>query len=167
MDTEFKPAGEGLRKSRVDYTTDQLQILEKAYAWGNGSSLKPFTISGFAGTGKTTVTRDIVRNLNGTIAVTAPTHKAVRIASSQIDREGRTIQKLLGLRPNTDLEHFDVNNPQFDPLATPTIKDYKYVIVDEASMINKGLYKLLLSESAQYGTKIIFVGKWIADIKAA
>ena len=42
---------------------------------------------------------------------------------------GTTIQKLLGLRPNTDIEKFDINRPKFDPLGRDEIQYYKIIIL--------------------------------------
>lgn len=148
--------------TRTDYTSQQLEAIELILDWCNSSIVTKndisFTLSGFAGTGKTTITKDIVRNVKGTIACTAPTHKAVRIASKTIGIDGNTIQKLLGLRPNTDLDNFDVNNPQFDSIGNVYIQNYRYIIIDECSMINKSLFELLIKEAFKYKVKLLFVG---------
>ena len=158
---EYQPT-RTYKVSRNDYVRGQLEAIDKILEWAH-SSIKvkddlAFTLSGFAGTGKTTIAKDIVKNLRGSIAVTAPTHKAVRIASNTIGVEGSTIQKLLGLRPNTDLESFDVNNPQFDPIGNVYIKNYKYILIDECSMINSALFDTLMAEAYQYKVKLLFIG---------
>jgi len=140
--------------SRNDYTEGQLKAIDNIIKWIKGNNLL-YTLSGFAGTGKTTVLKDIVKIVGGSIACTAPTHKAVRVAESSIGVEGNTIQKLLGLRPNLDLKDFDINNPQFDPLGNVYIKNYKLVIVDEASMVNRSLYGFIKKESDKYNVKIL------------
>ena len=91
--------------------------------------------------------------------------EAVRVAEANIGVKGSTIQKLLGLRPNLDLKDFDINNPQFDPLGNVYIKNYKLIIVDEASMINRSLYNFIKAESKKYNVKILYVGRRIADFK--
>ena len=148
-----------VKTSTFTYTKGQSDGINKIISWAYNRNIKtPFVLSGFAGTGKTTIARDIVKNLKGTIACTAPTHKAVRVVSKSIGKEGATIQKLLGLRPNIDLENFDINKPQFDMLANVAIKNYKYILIDECSMINKDLYTLLIRESDNYGVKLLFMG---------
>lgn len=117
-----------------------------------------FLLAGNAGTGKTTSVKVFIDSFKGRVAVSAPTHKAKKVAAKAIGRKAETIHSLLGLRPNVDLENFDVNNPQFDPLVEPTIGDYSLIVVDEASMINKGLYKLLMQKAGEAGTKIVFMG---------
>jgi len=155
---ELKPRKSYTLSKSVDYTNDQLNAIDSIINWSRSNNMEPFTLSGFAGTGKTTILKDIVKNLLGTVACTAPTHKAVRVVSNSIGVEGSTIQKLLGLRPNTDLANFDINRPQFDPLGNIYIKNYKYIIVDECSMINKSIFNLLINESKKYNVKILFVG---------
>lgn len=157
MDIDFKPTS-SYTTSRNDYTQGQLMVLDKSVQWAKGNYGIWATIKGFAGTGKTTVARDIIHNLTGTIAVSAPTHKAARVAASAMGADVFTIQKLLGLRPNVNLENYDVNNPQFDPIAPATLKDFKYLFVDEGSMVNRYLKKLILDEAAKYKTKVIFIG---------
>lgn len=154
---DYKPA-KTIGLSRTDYTNDQKTAISKILDWAVNSDKEPFTLSGFAGSGKTTVFKDIVRNLSGTMAITAPTHKAVRIVSNTVGVEGSTIHKILGLRPNVDLNNFDVNNPQFDPIGTPWIKNYKYILIDECSFINKYLYGRILEESKKYNVKILLAG---------
>jgi len=150
--------------SRDDYTDGQLLAIDNILNWIKDNNLI-YTLSGFAGTGKTTVLKDIVKIIGGAIACTAPTHKAVRVAEANIGVKGSTIQKLLGLRPNLDLKDFDINNPQFDPLGNVYIKNYKLIIVDEASMINRSLYNFIKAESKKYNVKILYVGRRIADFK--
>lgn len=145
------------RLSRNDYTDQQLTAIGSILSWYNSTELV-YTLSGSAGTGKTTILRDIVANINGKIACTAPTHKAVSVASKSIGVEGKTIQKLLGLRPNVNLENFDINNPQFDPLGNTYLKDYKLVIIDECSMVNRSLHELIIRDSKEYGVKILYCG---------
>ena len=158
---QYQPTSQH-KLSRIDYTKEQIEALNISLDWA-AAPIKvtddvTFTLSGFAGTGKTTIATDFVRNIRGTIAVTAPTHKAVRIASNTIGVEGSTIQKLLGLRPNTDLADFDVNNPQFDAIGNVYIKDYKYVLIDECSMINSNLFDRLVKEAEYYNVKLFFIG---------
>ncbi len=123
------------------------------------------TLSGYAGTGKTTITKELIRyykkdkafQWNG-IAVSAPTHKAKKVIRRHTDETAYTIQGLLGLRPNTDLENFDINNPQFDPKAKKEICFYKFIIIDEASMLNESLYDLMVAEAKKFRVKVLFMG---------
>jgi exodeoxyribonuclease-5 len=142
----------------IDWTEDQYNAADKIIKWFNDGKDIMFTLGGFAGTGKTTLLREIVKHIRSTVAISAPTHIAVRIASTAVGIQGQTIHKLLGLRPNVTLESFDYNNPQFDPKGNKAIKNYGLVIIDEASMIPYGLHQLIKDEAKEYHVKILYVG---------
>lgn len=141
------------------FTSDQEDALDLLNNWYNNPTDLFFTLSGRAGTGKTYLLKcfinDIVRH---PICVSAPTHKAVRQVERSTDRKGKTLQSLHGLRPNVNLEEFDLNNVKFDQLGTPTMNNYKIVIIDECSMINSGLHDLNIRKARDLGTKILYVG---------
>jgi exodeoxyribonuclease-5 len=116
-------------------------------------------LSGYAGTGKTHLLKHFLNHeFNGTCCVTAPTHKAVRVIENVLNRKGKTLHSLLGLRLNTDLDNFDIANPQFDPKGNEYIKNYNLIIIDECSQINKGLYTLIVNKAQEYKVKILFIG---------
>jgi len=120
------------------------------------------TLVGSAGTGKTTVLKWLLELIDNSktrrIVVTAPTHKAKSVAERVTGLMGQTIQKLLGLRPNTDLEEFNIDNVLFDPIGTSEIANCDLVIVDECSMINEDLHKYITDQAARYKVKVLFVG---------
>lgn len=102
-------------------------------------------LSGPAGTGKTYLLKALIKNCGisySVIGCSAPTHKACRVLNESI-RMGsiniNTLQSDLGLKINFDVEKFDINNPPFDPKGRIKIDNYKLYIVDEASMIPRGL----------------------------
>ena len=120
-----------------------------------------FSFSGSAGTGKTTVMDSFIKQCGirqHKIAVSAPTHKAKSEISRRTGIEGHTLQGLLGLRPDTELDNFDVNNPAFSAIAEPKISLYDLVIIDECSMVNADLEETLNRQAKIYDTKIVYVG---------
>lgn len=143
----------------------QVEALSAMRAWVEYPTDLFFTLSGYAGTGKTTITKEFLRwyktdkrySWNG-IAVSAPTHKAKKVIHRATGESASTIQKLLGLRPNTDLEDFDINNPQFDPKASKEIAFIKLLIIDEASMLNENLFDMIVAEATRFKTKVLFMG---------
>ena len=119
-----------------------------------------FTLSGAAGTGKTTVVQEIIRMFKDKykIIVSAPTHKAKEVIGEITNLRAETIHSLLGLRPNIDLETFDPNNPTYQQLVEERISSADIHIIDECSMINKELFKMLIKKAILYKKRIIFIG---------
>ena len=122
-----------------------------------------FTLSGYAGTGKTTITKHVIQewktlNRYSSVAVSAPTHKARKVIKRATGESSHTVQSLLGLRPDTDLEDFDINKPTFDAKAEKLIQSYRFLVIDEASMLNADLFELIVAEAAKSKTKVLFMG---------
>lgn len=137
----------------------QYEGLVKIRKWLKGNN-KFFTLSGYAGTGKSTLLAKILNEYRGGIVVSAPTHKAKRIVSSITKCEGQTLQALLGLRPDVQLEAFNPNSPIFNPIAIPKINDYNLCIIDEASMLNQSLFDLIVEKTSKERIKVLFVGDY-------
>lgn len=113
-----------------------------------------FCLSGSAGTGKTTIIKEVLKNRNGVI-VSAPTHKAKRVISKATGLEAITIHSALCLSPNMELEKFDKNNIIFDTKAQTAPIPFKILVIDEASMLNKDLVGFI---KQLIGKKVIFIG---------
>lgn len=119
---------------------------------------------GPAGTGKTYLIRALIKNCNrsySSIGLAAPTHKACRVLDESVkipNIKTNTLQSDLGLRINFDLEKFNIDNPPFDPKGRIKIGNYKIYIVDEASMINRGLVTFLERTCISNKCKLIYIG---------
>lgn len=117
------------------------------------------TLEGFAGTGKSTIIKEIISKLNNKkIVVSAPTHKAKKVISKFTDLKAETIQALLGLRPNTDLADFNHIKPQFDVKAEEKIQNYDVLFIDETSMLPYLLKKLIEEKAIVFHVKVIYMG---------
>jgi len=137
----------------------QVLALNMLYDWYHNPMNFECTLKGFAGTGKTYILKYFIEHIvDKSFCITAPTHKALRVVENHIGRKGKTLQSLHGLRPNTDLATFSIDNPQFDPSGHTYMQNYTLVIIDEASMIPKGLFDLNRKRSAEFRTKILYVG---------
>lgn len=119
---------------------------------------------GAAGTGKTYLVKALILNSSmsySLIGLAAPTHKACRVLNESIHISGikvSTIQSDLGLRLNFDIEKFDPAHPPFDPRGKIKIGNYKLYIVDESSMINRGLCSFLEKTCVTNKCKVIYIG---------
>ena len=121
-------------------------------------------LTGSAGTGKTTLIDSFLQGLRHPmrkhrVCICAPTHKAKKVIKQKTGwNNSETLQALLGLKLDTNIDDFDVNNPMFSMLGDRKIKDYDLVIIDEASMINSDLYITICDCAKSTGSKVLFVG---------
>ena len=105
-------------------------------------------ITGGPGTGKTTITRAIIRLCNKTkqrLLLCAPTGRAAKRLSEITGREAKTIHRLLEFDP----QKLTFNKNEFNPLAVDTL------IVDEVSMIDILLMHSLLKAVPQEASLIL------------
>jgi len=147
-------------------TEDQSVALEKMILFSTKASQRIFTLSGFAGVGKTTVMTQFARDVVSRgvpVVLTAPTNKAVKVLDDMrrdinlAEVKCRTIYSLLGLKVDINNEikrvNFDAAKP-YEPFKKGVI------IVDEASMVGEDLFRYLASDILNLypEVKIIFVG---------
>ena len=141
----------------ITFNDEQYVGINKIRHWlKNGQTF--FTLAGYAGTGKTTCIKKIIDEYRGKIVVSAPTHKAKKVIQNTTDMDAQTLHALLGLRPDVELDNFNPNNPEFGPIAVPKIGDFDFVIIDEASMINKDLFEMIVEKTKDITTKVLFMG---------
>ena len=148
-----------INNKRLTYTNDQLNAKYRILDWLNNTvkGNNFFVLEGAAGTGKTTLLKDIIRSCNKhNIIATAPTHKAVHVIATIINIKTATIHKLLGLRLSYNINK--VSDKNFEQVNEPKIKEYNFVIIDESSMIPKQLELLIVKEANFYNVKILFLG---------
>ena len=147
----------------MKFTTGQLNAIDVVsnfiatpYMLGDNDIL---TLTGPAGSGKSTIVKEIIkRSTIRSVAVSAPTHQAKTVINKMTGYPGETIQALLGLRPNTNMDDFDPTNVMFMPQGVERISEYKLVIIDECSMIGDYIDKLIHKLSKEYKVKILFIG---------
>ena len=156
-----KPSARPKQAATGDYSQlypGQQQAIDKLSDWYFSNELE-CTVEGPAGCGKSYIIRYFLDNIvDKSYTVTAPTHKALRVLESMVGRKGMTLHSLHGLKPNIDLQNFDIENPQFDPLNPSKIQNYNLVVIDECSMINKDLFQLNRNRATTYNVKILYVG---------
>lgn len=147
----------------MNYTQDQETALVNMMKWVNNGVRTDllYTLDGAAGTGKTTIVKEFLNLLNlpsSKIAVTAPTHQAKKVIREATGYATHTIQKLLGLRPDVNMEYFDINKPVFAQLSNDSMQHYKYILIDESSMINSDAFELIKKLAIKYGVRVVFIG---------
>jgi len=145
----------GERQIMVALTTSQTRALEEIIA-AQASARPTHLLTGYAGSGKTTLMQAVARHFqaqNLVVVITAPTHKATAVLRSKVDKEMdcRTIQSLLSLQPSAQGAKTSLvrsKRPQ-------TIAD-DVVIVDECSMLSAELMNWI-RELLKY-CFVLFVG---------
>jgi len=142
----------------ITFNEEQFNGVEKIKVWLKEHGKIFFTLSGPAGSGKSTILKKVIDNYRGGVIVSAPTHQACKVIRRTTKKNSQTLQALLGLRPDVMLDNFNPNQPQFNPIAMPKITDYNLVVIDEASMINVELYELIVKLVGKSRTKVLFVG---------
>lgn len=101
------------------------------------------TICGYAGTGKSFLTKYLVGELNRRripFVLCAPTHQAKKILTKMSGVQAVTIHSLLKIHPETYEDQFE-----FKQSGEPELQDYRMVIVDEASMVDSDLTEILVN----------------------
>lgn len=161
------PIVNGNKADTSKFTDDQKKAYKELIAFIDSPfDAKDYkrALVGAAGTGKTYLVKALILNSSmsySLIGLAAPTHKACRVLNESIHISGikvSTIQSDLGLRLNFDIEKFDPAHPPFDPRGKIKIGNYKLYIVDESSMINRGLCSFLEKTCVTNKCKIIYIG---------
>lgn len=136
----------------------QSKALQTLSQWWYSNELE-HTLKGVAGTGKTFLLKKFIELVvNKSFTITAPTHKALRVAEKHLGINGLTLQSLHGLKPDISLDTFDIDNLSFNTIGSPKMEHYSLVIIDESSMINSSLFELNRERMRQYNIKILYVG---------
>ena len=125
----------------------------------------PFVLSGYAGTGKTYLSRHLLQqvdDLGHCWTVVAPTHKAVGVLRQQLAWAGlqptwypSTIHRLLRLKLKRqgDLERCEETEQ-----TAAALENLALVLVDEASMVDSTLLEIALRCAHPFRTRLVFVG---------
>lgn len=155
--------------------TEQQAVHDESvnYVTGKDTRHAMKVLIGYAGTGKTFTTGKIIatlkkleeENLFGPsyrIAMSAPTHKAVRVLKKFApfpDVEFATIHSLLGLREVVDERTGKISyEPSKDEEDRPRITEYNVLFIDETSMLSSELFLLILPYVKRGQIKLIFLG---------
>lgn len=167
---------------KYDLTSGQNELVNKLDNFLHDRSQKCFLLKGYAGTGKTFITKGLTEYFNEisrTYILAAPTGKAAKVIANKTASEAYTIHKTI--YSNEDIKEFKVSNID----GTETYKLYydlnvnnpaqAVYIIDEASMIAdiyqeaeffrfgtgfllKDLLKYVNLDNNDHNKKIIFIG---------
>lgn len=119
------------------------------------SGERELALSGYAGTGKTTLVRFLCQKLGrrNRLALTAPTNKAAKVLADKAGRSAGTIHSLLGLRMTRDFEGgYQLERSEM-PEVLPDI-----VVVDEASMVDSVMMEHIRDAQGESDMAVLYVG---------
>jgi len=155
------------RKTKIEWTEQQRYALGQIIDWYGRGEKQECYLSGFAGTGKTTLAREIGRRVGHKVIYTSVTGRACAVMARKGCDPVDTIDALVYRRHRSEYcakncktfcedrcphkrERFGskARNPE-SPIATARI-----VILDECSMLGSAMAKDLLS----FGRKLLFLG---------
>ena len=149
------------------FSPGQQNAMDKFLAFLMDPSKHVFRLEGYAGTGKSTLVKELLDRLpkfmeamrltnpnepEYEIVLTATTNKAAEVLSQMSGMDCSTIHSYLGFRVNADYKTGETN-------IWPTNKDgvyFKLLFIDEASFIDWKLKKLIFDYT--HNCKIVFMG---------
>ena len=126
------------------------------------------TLSGYAGTGKSTIIGIFSKWLNnrigrGNIVYTAPIHRAnVITKQNNPNANVYTLSALFGFTPDTDIAmeqgSLDLRELEFRAKNQMKYEPGQLIIIDEASMVQDDLYEYIQEIVAKHNGSVIYVG---------
>ena len=145
------------QQNAVDNT---LEFIEKKLSGKNTDGKNYITIQGKAGTGKTTIIRNIIKELKTKhpimkIAVSALSRKAVNLLHNKVKDFGvkkESLYTLAGANYGVSEDEFAINPKK------QRFKNYDLVFVDEASMVAPKILEQM--DSVSENTIIVFLGDY-------
>jgi len=151
---ENKPSIFDLRNVPLDYTEGQRVALTDVANMIDSNKQNYYLLAGYAGTGKTTLAENIAKYAQASgreVSILAPTNKAAKVLNDKLKATGaqanaQTIHKAIYGEPNEFGE--------WEP--TSPLKN-SVIIVDESSMIEKGVMNDLLNNT-RGNNIVIFMG---------
>jgi len=175
-------ANEVLKDALSTLNDDQIKAFVKIMEDLQNPEKEFFCIEGYAGTGKTYLIGKVVQCIDGAVAVSAPTNKAVKVLydhrgdfgetddksySKKEDEPNRnvsyaTIHRLLALRVQwTRPARGSYEEPKQilvrNYRSHPSVNQYLLLVIDEASMLDDDLFEMLNAEKNKE-LKVIFMG---------
>ncbi len=132
------------------WSPQQEQAIKAVSDWlRNKRGPQTFRLFGFAGTGKTTIAKEIAANVSGRAIFGAFTGKAALVLKSKGCDNASTIHSMI-----YKVEEGTSGQPTFVLNRDSDVLGAKVVIIDECSMVDEALGKDLLS----FGTRILVLG---------
>lgn len=135
----------------MNWSDQQSSAIRAVQAWIKDPHGKQvFRLFGYAGTGKTTLAKELARTVRGTVLYATFTGKAALVLRNKGCDDASTIHALI-YKPEVDE---DTGHVTFTLNEESELADAALLIVDEVSMVGEELAKDLLS----FGVKVLVLG---------
>lgn len=152
----------------IQLSSEQKAAADKFLDFLTDKQKSVFVLQGHSGTGKTTLTKELIQlaishkqivNLvtneddEITFGITATTNKAAKVLGQKIGQEAGTIHSYLELNVVND---FKSGSTRLKKRSNFTVKEDTLLIIDEASMVDSVLLKMI--QEATFNCKILYIG---------
>lgn len=145
----------------ITLNKDQKAAKKAIVQWVKDGGEKPFTLSGSAGTGKTTLMSHVMTRIApDKFIYLAPTHRAVAVMKGKLQPSGLDGRCFTTAKGTNRILAKDDIKPYLTRKSSPNalLKDPALVVIDEASWVDDKTWKILLEESKVYSVRLLFVG---------
>ncbi len=118
-------------------------------------------LNGYAGTGKTYLVGDMVRELcemGLRVLLIAPTHKAVAVLQEKLNRAGAHRVDVMTMHSALGVQIYDDGVVANERWGTTKVVNYDVVVVDEGSMVAQRFYDRIVLDSSKILAPVLFVG---------
>ena len=133
----------------MQWSPQQDEALLAVSRWLKAGKPQVFRLFGYAGTGKTTLARQLASDLKGEVLFGAYTGKAALVMRSRGCADARTIHSMIYRPKETDSEE-----PTFELNGESAAATASLIIIDECSMVDEELGRDLLS----FGKPVLVLG---------
>lgn len=134
----------------LQWSPQQETAIKGTADWLKSRGQQVYKIMGYAGTGKTTLAKEIAAQCDGDVLYGAFTGKAASVMRRKGCAEASTIHGMIYKVKEDD----ESDQPTFVLNRDSDVRRAKLVIIDEVSMVNEELGRDLLS----FGTKVLVLG---------
>lgn len=139
----------------------QREVIKQIDEFVENPSERAMTISGWAGTGKTTLMQIVANRywFGHKIHFCATTHKAAGVLRAKTGKPVSTVNSLFGINVEIDMdgEYFDASKKK-NTIMDEKLKDNSIAIIDEASMLSESNYEEVINCCIAHNAKVIFIG---------
>ena len=136
----------------IEWSPQQDSAIRAAQDWlKEKKGAQVFRLFGYAGTGKTTLAKEIAQAVKGDVLYAAFTGKAASVMRNKGCKGASTIHSLIY---KIDEESETTGQPKFVLNTESDVRDAELVIIDECSMVDEIIGTDLLS----FGTKVLVIG---------